>query len=408
MSQIQPIHPRVTGQSSPPTEIGIELKTGSPERHGSVPSPGDPGSHSAAEPPEVSSVEAVAGTLAGPRQPTGQPANGVDTGVATTVCLEPPEAFFWAAIDVPQGVGTPSAMAEPSMREAQAELLGPVLLPPLETLHWCAVGVPAASPGGSQQSAGTVVFCLADRDKVAEARSNGLLHYGPASVPAGIGDGSIDPMSLNLLVGTMAPLPIQAAQQKRWWLAAIVGTVLAGSLLIGIERRRAALEEAASTDQALLSELLAAKGIGSPAELMSRRDRLAITRKKLDESDAGGQDAATALAALLAAWPRTVPAAAELALPIVQAEQLNASKDTVTVQLAAWTREDATKLAELLGSFPAGGIKDRGLVQTWSLGQPQITMVTAAPGTPPVRATFRFSRTPTGGMPSSPNKETAR
>jgi len=408
VSQIQPIHPRQTGQSSPPTPVGIELKTGSPERHGSVPSLGDPASRAAAEPLEASPLESVAATPTAPRRAAGQPSDGVGTGDATTVCLEPPETFFWAAIDVPQGVGTPSAMAEPSMRDAQAELLGSVLLPPLETLHWCAVGVPAASPGGSQQGAGTVVFCLADRDKVAEARSNGLLHYGPASVPPGMGDGSIDPMSLNLLVGTLTPLPIQAAQQKRWWLAALVGTLLAGSLLIGIERRRAALEDAASTDQALLSELLAAKGIGSPAELMSRRDRLAITRKKLDESDAAGQDAATALAALLAAWPRTVPAAADLALPIVQAEQLNASKDSVTVQLAAWTREDATRLAELLGSFPAGGNKDRGLVQTWSLGQPQITMVTAASGTPPVRATFRFSRTTTGGMPSSPNKETAR
>jgi hypothetical protein len=315
---------------------------------------------------------------------------------------EPPDRFYWATLSASDlGLGIdedPNRIDRDSLHEA----IDRALLPDLDTLDFALARI-----GGNQ-----IIACLQDQQIVRGRFTAGDLHYGPASLPPPLDadpDASTASTELNFLHGALSPAPLIASRRRRAISTAIATGVLALMAILGIEVRRSAsiAHEAAAADAT--ATLLSTHRAASLEHLNRQADRLAAMHIKLDglpghASDR--QDAGAALAALLAAWPR------DGASPFALTESLSSTADSVTLQFLAPTRDDATRLATSLTSFPAVGLPDGKSSSIWSLAQPQIT--TIAPGTgssiaasSPVngaapsiaRASFRFARGPAAPPP---------
>jgi hypothetical protein len=160
---------------------------------------------------------------------------------------------------------------------------------------------------------------------------------------------------------------------------------ITAALSIGLRARESAFKALAQADQQALATILTEQRSKALPDLLLRRDRLLATRRRLAE--APNPDAPTSLASLLSAWPKGATA------PMAQTESITITAEAITLQLAALTRDDATRLAEALSSFPIPAPAPSANPERWLLGQPQITSGTAAtPGAFPIRASFRFSR----------------
>lgn len=304
--------------------------------------------------------------------------------------LEAADRFYWALVESPADHG---GLARNLGRVAQESLLQSQLLPPLDGLEWC---VCDARPAEEHlDSRPRLLFCLQDLGRVEAAWSAGAMHYGPDSVPSSLGLVN-DPVSLNLLGGRWTPKAIRRARATRWLAVGLLGVLAAAAVVAGIERRRARLLDEHAGSVEVENALLTAQRARSLADLLARRDQLRATRQRLEDAGAPGDDAGAALTALLTAWPSDGDA------PAAQTDSLTVGGETITLQLVFFSREDATGLAQRLGSFRAGN----GPAAQWTLAQPQISVVNAPAGQPAFRAGFRFTRSATtgrrtgsGGMP---------
>lgn len=291
--------------------------------------------------------------------------------------LEAADRFYWVLVDAPAGHG--AGLARNLGRVAQESLLQSQLLPPLDGLEWCVCEAqPAEEPPDSRPR---LLFCLQDLGRVEAAWSAGVLHYGPDSVPPSLGVVN-DAASLNLLRGRWTPKAICRARATRWLTVGLLGVLAAVAAVVGIERRRERLLDEQAGRVEARNALLTAQRARSLDDLLRRRDQLRVTRQRLEDAGALGDDAGAALAALLAAWPP------ESGAPAVETESLTVAGEGITLQLVFFSREDATQLAERLGNFRA----EHGPASQWTLAQPQISVVNAPVGQPGFRASFRFTR----------------
>lgn len=166
----------------------------------------------------------------------------------------------------------------------------------------------------------------------------GTLRCTPSSIPDFASGG--DPELLNLLVGSFEPAPL-AAVRRRARSILFAGVILAiGLAALGLWRRAGAWEESRRATIAARDAALALAGADSPAQLRARVERAgaaAVARRS--------PDAATPLAELLSAWPKTD---AEVTLLTVTPQ---------TISLNAIVPEDAKGFVESLAA-PQGFTAD--------------------------------------------------
>jgi hypothetical protein len=298
--------------------------------------------------------------------------------------------FYWALVDLPDEGPDLRRIVSPSSRSIHEDFLQGVLLPSPDSLVWAVCE--AATRSGSATPQRRLLFCIQDRQRAVDVWTSGAIHYGPRQIPDSL-EVSNEPSSINLLCGELTPKPLSRVRARRWLAVGALGVAVAASMLLGIERRRIADAAVVAERQGQLNALLRENRVGSVAELSLRRDRLRVTRQRLDRAGTHHRDAAAAIAALLAAWPNGDTA------PITQTESVTVSGDVISMQAAFFDRQSATSLAQSLSHFPDESHGDT-IGTEWTLGQPQITSVNGPSGQPSFRATFRFIRMSGGTVPS--------
>lgn len=228
----------------------------------------------------------------------------------------PAHRFWWAILE---------AELPPSRRDRNARPLSPGLLLalepelpiPIDEVH--AVDLPLWD--------GRVLACAAARDDLA-ALSAHVVSLTPTSVPEFLHDEVPADVArrLNVLVGEFAPAPLRARSRRTHALAAITGSLLVAAACLGLIRRAQHWSALADTDDARIAETLRtassllppgstgfmgdgdlrgeSKGTLDPDRLalVVQRQRAVALRQKTLQAP---RDAATDLAAILAAWPST-------------------------------------------------------------------------------------------------------
>lgn len=311
-------------------------------------------------------------------------------GADVCVVKEAADQFYWAVIERPDKTLDLRRTLSPSSRSLHEDLLQGVMLPSLDSLVWTVCEARPRSESAATQS--WLLFCIQDRQRAIDVWSSGAIHYGPQQVPDSL-QVLNTPDSISLLCGELTPQPLSKVRSRRWLALGALGVAIVASLLLGIERRSIAETTLFDERQSQLTAILQGNRVGSVSELTARRDRLGVTRQRLDRAGAHHRDAAAAISALLAAWPNGD------APPIVQTESLGVSGDVITMQAAFFDRQSATSLAQSLSRFSDGLGGDASGTE-WTLGQPQVTSVNGPAGQPGFRATFRFTRSPGNAIPS--------
>ncbi len=297
--------------------------------------------------------------------------------LATDIRLDAPESFYWVRLQLPAEIGSPVLYLRSRHRAQIEEQLTAEVLPPIDDLAWVAVA------SGSTH----VLVCLQDRGTVVAMQRTGALHYGPEAIPPDYASDA-DPLSLNFLTGPFTPRRIA---RTRWSTSLLCATIvlLIGLLLAwGLERRARAAAQRTAIAVERTASLLRAERQPSLSALIAQRDRLAVTRQRLQ--DRAPPDAARALVSLLHAWP------VGDAAPILLTDSVSITSELILVQCSAQTREDATLLTERLASFTGSldPTAEKTSDQRWVLAQPQITASGGASTTYPYKLSLRLSREP--------------
>jgi hypothetical protein len=202
----------------------------------------------------------------------------------------PAARFYWALLDAPGVKARAPGPLPPGLLADLAEEV-PV---PVEELH--AVAAPAG---------GSLLVCAARRSDLSDLPPH-VLRLVPAGTPAGLAAGDLS--VLNLLVGEFEPRDQRRERERRQMM--MLGTFVLVSAMAAIGLfRRTAQSGAVARDAALAAGRAVAAWLppGAPPEALNAE----VSRLK-QASQATTQvnpapDAALALAALLRAWPATVP-----------------------------------------------------------------------------------------------------
>ncbi|MEE8154272.1 MAG: hypothetical protein V3T53_04855 [Phycisphaerales bacterium] len=265
----------------------------------------------------------------------------------------PADRFYWAILD------TAGRLTGRSRR--QHERLGYLfesVLPgvTIEEVH----AVYQRLPGDAKR----VLACGITRNVLEQEVDQCALTLSPQTAPAFV-DERIEPVALNLLTGRFLPGPVRRAHRRLMLSIALVLTLCAVLVIVGLERRtsaqRRAHNDVFTARTAILEQVLGStapapgKGAGIPgagAELRmtAERRRLEQTRSH-DVAVSELHDSARVLARLLALWPSDVPA---------QTQSLSISSTSITIRAQVPGMTDAQRLADALARFPK-----------WQLHQPQ-------------------------------------
>lgn len=201
----------------------------------------------------------------------------------------PTNRFYWATLDAP-GV----------------RRVGPIptgLLPLLEDdvpanaddLH--AVGVPL--------SGGRLGVCAAEAAAL-RAVPPGVLSLTPEALPSFLASQGLSPDQFNLLAGAFEPLPLRRRRFHRHAFAAGTVALCAALLAVGLHRRTAHWESY-THDARTASQTIAAEAASVPPhQLAAQASRVRGTLDALAKA-APSPDASIALAAVLRAWPTSIP-----------------------------------------------------------------------------------------------------
>ncbi len=219
----------------------------------------------------------------------------------------PSESLYWSLVDAPGLPGDPSG----SIRAATATLVS--LMEPDLPAENVDVHVVAVRVNPTQ-----VLLCAAERHVLANTPPH-VLTLTPERLPEFVTElGTIDPSSLNLLVGEFEPAPLRDQKQRRR--STVLAAVAILSLLscLGLWRRALHAHTIARASDASVAAMLKAVDAtaSSPAiAFMHAKDELANLRKARPANlnqPLETPDAAQALAALLATWPGQRSARADL------------------------------------------------------------------------------------------------
>ena len=264
----------------------------------------------------------------------------------------PAERFYWAVLD-----GSVLTSAAHNGRRRLTERLGYLfesVLPGLAIEQVAAVY--RRLPGGGKR----YVACGLPQSVLEQDVSPGAVSLTPAALPPFVNDG-VDLADLNLLTGTFLPKPLRSLERRWFAHVALLLTVCAALLILGLERRIHAthtqMASVAAAKMALYEEVLgppatrAGGGLQPPAlQLTAERRRLERTRSA-DPVLLDVVDCSRVLAELLLRWPQDVHA---------QTESMSVAPDSITIRSQVPSMADAQRLADALVSLPG-----------WLLQQPQ-------------------------------------
>lgn len=271
-----------------------------------------------------------------------------------------PEELYWAMLDTTSIAKRPIAGHS---REQLGYLFERLLPLPIEDVQAAYVNA------GSR----CVVACAMERHLLEEMDLSNELSLTPKALPHWMNT-TVDPNRLNLLTGRYVPVAVRRRRsQLRLELAAAL-LLAAGAVLLGAERRIIHARHAAIDAEQSLS-LLYEAALG-PAEFGAQPAALRLTgelrrlrqTRGVDMPAAGPPSAASALAAILAEWPR---GGLE-----VRAEAVTVTETVITIVANLADNEKAEQFSE--------HFRD---VEGWSLQQPQVRV-----NSEQVRVTLRFSR----------------
>lgn len=208
----------------------------------------------------------------------------------------PPERFYWAVLDAP---------AARDRRAALGYLFESVLPVPVERVH--AVYSPLRD--------NRFLACGMDRDQLTS--HEGTLLLGPETLPEFL-DGAVDPVTINLLVGSFEPWAVRRARRRATLIAC--AAILACTLVVGWgQLRRASRWHEISESFAQATAGVYHRVVppsGSSGSTVPPAARLTAELRTLDrtrsEAPAGSpREIAPALAAMLASWPPGLSASTE-------------------------------------------------------------------------------------------------
>ena len=239
------------------------------------------------------------------------PTHAIDSGELEWPC----ERFYWAVLDEPgapaPGINLPSSSPSAAALNSMLEEHLPV---PIEDVH-----VLYRRLDGQR-----VLACAAACDAIA-AIDPRIITLRPQTLPqfiaSGIAPGSINPDSIDMLVGPFeAPLVRKERSKNHWMLAASVLAV-AGLLIIGLVRRERGWNrdlELTHAAYATLAGRVFTDGTspGTPTDALVRIRGDINDAKRLvetpDPNAASGPDAAQVISELLSNWPKDAEARTEL------------------------------------------------------------------------------------------------
>ncbi len=286
----------------------------------------------------------------------------------------PAERFFWGTLEAP-GVRRSGALP-PAMALSFADDV-PV---PLENLHPVMTPLSAdADPNsGTSHESGRILVCAARRADlmplVASARS-----LRPATLPPFL-KGVVDPAAINLLVGAFEPLATRRKRRLAITGFALLWTVLALAIGVGLLRRSQAWQSHAADlrtarTQAIENALpgLTVMNSGMEMELSSEIERLqrALNARSGAERPT---DVSGTLAAILRSWPVDLETSHE-----VQSVTINAGRVAISVLVEG----DPTSLIERLPAPVGWHLKEPRLTQVGSSTRLSIELVPVAQATGP-------------------------
>lgn len=212
---------------------------------------------------------------------------------APTEVRLPPERFYWAVLDAP---------AARDRRAALGYLFESVLPVPVERVH--AVHVPL--------SGGRVLACGMDREQL--AAHEGALVLGPETLPEFL-DEAVDPVAINLLVGSFEPRGIRRARRRVTLIAC--AAILACGLVMGWGQLRRASrwqeisESFAKATAGVYDRVLPASTGSVPPAARLTAELRTLDRTRTDAPAGSPREIAPTLAAVLTSWPPGLPASTE-------------------------------------------------------------------------------------------------
>ncbi len=257
----------------------------------------------------------------------------------------PAERFYWALLDgglLPRG----------GRRRRQLGYLFERFLPgvAIEEVQavYCAV------PGARNR----FLACGAPADKLREALVHGALTLAPQSLPAFVHE-PLDPAALNLLTGALLPEAVRRLRSRAAFMAAAVVIGCCLLLIVGLERRKGAVEAHATgvlaAQTAIIERALGpgASGAGTQppqVRLVAALRQLEQTRRE-DPVATGLLDCSVVMSGFLKHWPADLH---------VTTESIVVAPDSINVRAIVATMADAQLLADALGRL-----------SSWRLLQPQ-------------------------------------
>lgn len=266
----------------------------------------------------------------------------------------PAERFYWAILDTSSMPGRPIGRAR-RQHERLGYLFESVLpgvtIEEVQAVYQCL-------PGDAKRVLACGITCNVLEQEVDQC----ALTLSPQTAPAFV-DERVEPAALNLLTGRFCPKAVRRAHQRLMLSIALVLTLCAVLVIVGLERRtsaqRRAHDDVLTARTAILEQVLGSAppgmgagipGAGAELRMTAERRRLEQTRSH-DVAVSELHDSARVLARLLALWPSDVPA---------QTESLSISSTSITIRAQVPTMTDAQRLADALARFPK-----------WQLHQPQ-------------------------------------
>ncbi len=271
----------------------------------------------------------------------------------------PADRFYWAILDASSLPGRPTGRSR-----RQHERLGYLfesVLPGVTIEEVQAVY--QRLPGDAKR----VLACGITRNVLEQEVDQCALTLSPQTAPAFV-DERIEPAALNLLTGRFCPGAVRRAHRRLMLSIALVLTLCAVLVIVGLERRtsaqRRAHNDVFTARTAILEQVLGSAapapgmgagipgipGAGAELRMTAERRRLEQTRSH-DVAVSELHDSARVLARLLGLWPSDVPA---------QTQSLSISSTSITIRAQVPTMTDAQRLADALARFPK-----------WQLHQPQ-------------------------------------
>lgn len=313
----------------------------------------------------------------------------------------PHQRFYWALIPLQ---AAPSSLTRLGTAQSRAWLDGAF------TAH-IPRDIDRVATAYARLPSGLVVACGLPVESLTPLRLANLETLTPRSLPEWLGE-TIDPSSLNVLVGSYEPLAMISLRRRRSGLMAASLAIAATLVAVGFQRGAASDRRATSQARDLLQRL-AESPIGrayakadeqaliDDARVAFDLHRMHATRSSAAQAAVG--DVVPTLELLLAHWPRQMRA---------QVQSLTATSSQVTLNVLLPAHEDADTLVASLKSVkgveasqPQISAGTRGVTLQLTL-KPAVPIPTFAP-TPTPTSTSAPTPTPlpshTCTRPSAPS-----